>query len=247
MLAAVVREGSDSERVIVAGPLDERTRQRLNDEALRIYGRYQREFVEALGLCPWAVRTREEGKVAVHALLEPTEGLFAPTIDAVERIGADESIEVGLLVFPRSAATRAEHEAFVSAIRERDAELHDGSPPMAMAAFHPNADADFSHPSRLVPFIRRSPDPVIQLIRRTSLEAVRKRTSDRGTAFLDPSEIDFGAMLEAKAQAPLHERVADKNRETIEGMGLAEAEAVLAEIQADRDASYRRLAADTES
>jgi len=118
---------------------------------------------------------------------------------------------------------------------------------MAMAAFHPVAQADLSHPSRLVPYIRRSPDPVIQLIRRTSLEAVRKRTSDRGTAFLDPSEIDFGSMLEAKAQAPLHERVADKNRETIEALSVAEADAILAAIQADRDASYRRLAEAIES
>lgn len=247
MLRAVARTESDSERVIVAGPLDADLRERLEGEALRIYGRYQREFVEALGLCPWAVRAREDGKVTVRVLLEPGEGLFDPTIDAVTRIGADEAIEVGLLVFPRSAATRAEHEAFVSAVRERDAELHDGSPPMAMAAFHPNARADFSHPSRLVPFIRRSPDPVIQLIRRTSLEAVRKRTSDRGTAFLDPSEIDFGAMLATKAQAPLHERVADKNRETLEAMGEAEAEAILLAIQADRDASYARLADDADS
>ncbi len=247
MLRAVVHEASDPGRVIVAGPLDAPLRERLEAEALRIYGRYQREFVEALGLCPWAVRAREDGKVTVEVLLEPADGLFAPTLDAVARIGANESVEVGLLVFPRSAATRQEHEAFVSAIRERDAELHDGSPPMAMAAFHPNALADFSHPSRLVPFIRRSPDPVIQLIRRTSLEAVRKRTSDRGTAFLDPSEIDFGAMLETKAQAPLHERVADKNRETLQAMGEAEAEAILAAIRSDRDASYARLAADTES
>jgi len=247
MLPPVVRERSDSERVIVRGHLEAATGKRLSDEALRIYGRYQREFVEALGLCPWAVRVREEGKVAVHALLEPTDGLFAPTMDAVAQLGADESVEVGLLVFPRSAATRTEHEAFVSAVRERDAELHEGSPPMAMAAFHPNAEADFSHPSRLVPFIRRSPDPVIQLIRRTALEAVRKRTSDRGTAFLDPSEIDFGTMLAAKAQPPLHERVADKNRDTIQELGVAEAEAILAAIRADRDASYARLAAEGES
>lgn len=233
--------------MVLRGPLDEATAERLSEEALRIYGRYQREFVEALGLCPWAVRTREEGRVAVRALLEPAEGLLEPTIDAVEQLGADESIEVGLLVFPRSAASRAEHEAFVSAVRERDAELHEGSPPMAMAAFHPDAEADFSHPSRLVPFIRRSPDPVIQLIRRSSLEAVRKRTSDRGTAFLDPSEIDFGAMLETKAQPPLHERVADKNRETLEAMGEEAAEAILAAIFADRDTSYARLAAEAET
>ncbi len=229
------------------GPLDRATEERLETEALRIYGRYQREFVEALGLCPWAVRAREEGKVAVQALLEPAEGLLAPTLAAVDRLGADEGVEVGLLVFPRSAATRAEHEAFVSAVRERDAELHQGSPPMAMAAFHPDAEADFSHPSRLVPFIRRSPDPVIQLIRRTSLEAVRKRTSDRGTAFLDPSEIDFGAMLEAPARAPLHERVAESNRETIQSMGVEEAERILAAIVADRDESYLRLAAEPHS
>jgi hypothetical protein len=243
----VVGVSSDGGRVVLEGPLDRATEERLEAAALRIYGRYQREFVEALGLCPWAVRAREEGKVAVHALLEPAEGLLKPTLAAVGQLGADESVEVGLLVFPRSAATRAEHEAFVSAVRERDAELHDGSPPMAMAAFHPDAEADFSHPSRLVPFIRRSPDPVIQLIRRSSLEAVRKRTSDRGTAFLDPSEIDFGAMLEAPTRAPLHERVAESNRETIQELGVKDAERILAAIAADRDEAYRRLAVEADS
>jgi len=243
----VVRIDDDCGRVVLVGPLDRVTEKRLTGEALRIYGRYQREFVEALGLCPWAVRAREEGKVAVHALLEPADGLLGPTLAAVGQIGADEGVEVGLLVFPRSAATRTEHEAFVSALRERDAERHEGSPPLAMAAFHPDAAADLGHPSRLVPFIRRSPDPVIQLVRRSALDAVRRRTSDRGTAFLDPSAIDFSALLAAPAAVPLHERVAEKNRETIEAMGVAAAERILAAIAADRDESYRRVAAGADS
>ncbi len=74
---------------------------------------------------------------------------------------------------------------------------------------------------------------------RAERDRYRKRARDLGaevrTVFVD-------APIET-----LHERVADKNRETIEEMGVAEAEAILAEIQADRDASYRRLAAGTES
>ena len=228
-------------RLVLAGTLTEAQAEALRTEALRIYGRYQREFVEALGLCPWAVRAREEGHVSVDILLVESAGALEPTLEAVDRVAADEAIEVGLLVFPRSAVTRAEHESFVSAVRERHAEAHDGSPPLAMAAFHPDAEADLTHPSRLVPFIRRSPDPAIQLVRRSALEAVRRRTSDRGTAFVDPSSVDFLKMLSAPAPAPLHERVADKNRETIEAMGVEAAEAILRAIGEDREASYARV------
>tara|TARA_B100001750_G_scaffold193842_1_gene164963 strand:+ start:210 stop:902 length:693 start_codon:yes stop_codon:yes gene_type:complete len=229
--------------VVLGGALSEARAEALRAEALRIYGRYQREFVEALGLCPWAVRAREEGHVAVRVVLDDPAAEAA--LAATEALAADEEVQVGLLVLPRAAYDRSTHEAFVSELREQHAAGHGGSPPFAMAAFHPDAEPDLDHPARLVPFIRRSPDPTIQLVRLTSLEAVRRRAGDRGTAFMDLSTLDLAQLLSAPAQPPLHERVADKNRETIAAMGVAEAEAILATIARDRDAAYARVGEET--
>ena len=90
---------------------------------------------------------------------------------------------------------------------------------MACAAFHPEAEMDTSTAPKLLPYIRRSPDPTIQVVRRSVLEAVR-RPSDMGTAFLDPDSIDLAALLqsggETKSKAPLHQRVAETLWQTLE-------------------------------
>ena len=221
---------------------DERAEE-LREEALRIYGRYQREFVEKLGLCPWAVRSREEGHVEVMVLLDEEEDALAPALEAIADLAAIDTLEVGLLVFPCFAHGRRDHEIFAGKLRERHAARHGGSPPFAMAAFHPVAEPDLGHSARLVPFIRRSPDPTIQLVRRTALDGVRRRTGDRGTAFMDLRQIDIAKMLSSPPPAPLHQRVAESNRETIAALGVAEAQALLDAIEADRNASYARLAA----
>lgn len=209
----------------------------LRAQALRLYERYQREFVEALGICPWAERARREGRVRPRVVLD-ADADVERTVAAVRAFGEDTSIEIGLLIFPRLALARVPFEQFVGRVRERDAE--DGPITMALAAFHPEAPADVTEPGRLVPFLRRTPDPTIQVVRLAVLDRVR-RHGNHGTGFVDPSMLDPARLLEEPAPLPLHERLAETNLERVRELGVEHVKAVLDDIQRDRDASYARL------
>lgn len=202
-------------------------------EAIRVYGRYEVEVVEAYTLCPWAERSRREGHTRQLVLDEPLDA--DRVLAAIDVLAADQRVEVGFLLFPCCTLPRVAFERFVSGVRDRDQQR---GAAFAAAAFHPDAAADLSDPYRLVPFIRRSPDPTIQLIRRSVLESVR-RPGDGGTGYIDPSSItDLVAFFKNPPKPPLHERVAQANLEQVERVGVAAVEHVLADIQADRARAY---------
>jgi hypothetical protein len=208
-------------------------------EALRIYRRYQVEFVEALNLCPWAERARLDGHVAERVLLQSRD-LVADSLRVIDELTALQEVEIGLIIFAGYRCARPTFErqvaAFIDADRER---TRLKSPAFACAAFHPDATAVTSHAERLVPFLRRSPDPTIQLVRVTALERVRKGFSE-GTHFFDPMQLNL-KQPPPKRELPLRERIAKANLQTIEQVGLARAEAILTAIFEDRDASYQRV------
>ena len=205
-------------------------------EAIRLYARYELEVVEAFSLCPWAERSRREG----HTRQLVLEG--APMVEtalaAIDVLAIDTNVEVGFLLFPTCTLSRVEFERFVSALRDIDQQR---GATFAAAAFHPDARADVSDAYRLVPFIRRSPDPTIQLIRRTVLESVR-RPGDGGTGYIDPSSItDLAAFFKNPPKRPLHERVAQANLDQVARVGVDPIEAILDDIAADRERAYETV------
>jgi hypothetical protein len=214
-------------------------------EALRVYRRYAIEIVEAFGLCPWAARARETGRVAERVLLQRDTGTAA-TLDCVFELAESESIDIGLLIFPRLTLDPLAFEHFTASLRARDAERHPlGAIPFAMAAFHPGAEADLSDAERLIPFLRRTPDPTIQLVRRSVLENVRGKSS-QGTGFFDPEALDQIEALASAAEAEheeqsLRERIARANHRTVLETGLANLCARLDDIRQDRTLAYARL------
>jgi len=214
-------------------------------EALRIYRRYQLEVVEALGFCPWAEHARKEGRVKPWVM--PAEGFdVEESLVAVADMANDPQVDIGLLIYPRLSVERHEFQRLVRDLGNADdTRWPRGEVPMAMAAFHPEAEADLEDSARLVPFIRRSPDPTIQLVRLEVLRRLRG-TEPSGTGFVDPDLIARGGLPDLAARKPIHERVADENLETVERMGVAEVETILADIRADRARSYARLS-DTRS
>ncbi len=213
----------------------------LTAEALRVHERYVVEIVEALKICPWAERARLEGLVR-PSVLTGRELALAPALEAAAAIGADTRLEVGFLLFPRVEVGRLAFERFVSELRRADAARAGiAGPPMAMAAFHYEAAPDLEAPHKLVPFLRRSPDPTVQLVRRRVLDELRG-PGDHGTAFVDPSKIDIAEFLSKKKKPPLHERVAVMNLDTVRALGVEHLEALLKAIRDDRDAAYARLA-----
>ncbi len=209
-------------------------------EARRVHDRYVVELVEALKVCPWAERARLEGRTRQIVIAGAEPSMDAALAGAAE-LSADARIEVGFLIFPSLEQGRVEFERFVAALRRSDAaRAGESGPAMAMAAFHYDAPVDLGSPHRLIPFLRRSPDPTVQLVRRSVLDALRG-PGDHGTAFVDPATTDLRAFLTMKKKPPLHERVAQMNLETTLAVGVERLEALLAEIKRDRDASYARI------
>ncbi len=213
-------------------------------EAERLYRRYQLEIVEACGLCPWAERARVEGRFKTMILLEE-DGVGPASTDAtsaaIDELVRDPQAEVAVFVFPRLRLGRLDFERYLGRVRIADGERHElGCIPYVMAAFHPDALPDASDPERMIPFLRRTPDPTIQLLRSDVLERVRSATP-QGTQFVDINSLEA---LETDRKGPppsLRQRIARANLATVERIGIGEMTRRMDAIVADRRATYREL------
>jgi hypothetical protein len=213
-------------------------------EATRLHRRYLLEVVEACGLCPWALKARLSDRVRVAVLLDDDADV-APSLAVIDSWAANEDVEVGFLLYPRLPLRRADFDRFTARVRSADTDRYGpGDAPFAAAAFHPHAEPDVHHPERLVPFLRRTPDPCIQIVRTASLARVRSRTPE-GTTFVDMAHFD--ASLQEDVEPPLRERIARTNFETVQRMGLEEMRSLLDAIRRDRDATYGALLAEEQT
>jgi hypothetical protein len=215
----------------------------LEREALRLHARYTTEVVEALGLCPWAADARLAGRVCTHvdrsASADPQS-----TLDHLAMLEGMNDIDVAFLIYPMLDLDRREFAHFVAAVRESDAARHPvGQTVFALADFHPNATADLANAERLVPFLRRTPDLTLQIVRRTALQAVRM-SEDQGTSFVNVAELGVEAWLSAQSAAPpppLAARIAKNNMRTVTRMGTDALSDLLERIIDDRHTSYFAL------
>jgi hypothetical protein len=198
--------------------------------ALARNDRYLREFVEALKLCPFARRCREDGKLQRRVLLPHDDALAA--VRELEALPA-ESVEVALLIFPEarvgSEAAAREFEAFGAQIRETMFAAHFSGPPFYLVAFHPDLPRDLTDAHRAVPFIRRSPDPTLQLVRASVLQAVR--ADNDGERYVDPSRLTLEQMLALQVPISTSDRIAEANLESLRRAGLDHLEALLASLR----------------
>lgn len=212
---------------------------RLAAEAVRVYRRYAVEIVEGLGFCPYAEKSRLDGRTREVVIdgVTPTDDAV---LERVEAIADDPEIEIGLVIFPRIALSQPALGRWVEVLRKGHAARRDGKAVLAIEGFHPDAPADTSTADRLTPFVRRTPDPTLQLTRLSVLERVR-RGSPTGTAFFDPSAMSVDALLASEPKAALHERIAERNLATVTALGVDEIERRYADILRDRDASYAAL------
>lgn len=206
------------------------------EEARRIYFRYAVEVVEEFTFCPWARSAREAGRVQCIVVLGQRPSLEALLAEVVAA-DAREAIDVTLLVMPECALSRIELRRLTSALHARYESLSGrGQSVHAIADFHPNAPLDASSPERLVPFIRKSPDPTLQLIKHAALEAARRGAQD-GTRAATLEMMLKGALKDE----PAHARIASANHRTLERVGPQPILAALEDIARDRSASYARL------
>jgi len=214
--------------------------QALIREALRLNARYVHEVVERFGLCPWAERALREGRVKTLVLLQDSPTLFEPSLSSMAELAADETVEVAMLVYPRLDLGRLDFEHFARQLRQLDAQRYDvSSIPLAMAAFHPDASPDMTDAERLIPFLRRTPDPTLQLVRYSVIERARGQFSE-GTEFYKAGLHDLDRL--EKKPIRLREQIALNNLQSVREAGLEAFEAVLSDIRRDRDRTYRALA-----
>jgi hypothetical protein len=220
----------------------------LTEETIRLYQRYQVEVVERFNLCPWAKSARASGN-AVPMVIEFGSRPLLAALDEAARLEAD----IVLLILPDYQGSRLDLENVVAQlIREDGLRCDLSSPIFAMAAFHPEASAQTAHALDLVPYLRSTPDPTVQLVRVSALERARKN-EPAGTQFVDPTQLDFVALLEQIRAATkrdstsnnaddqsLRQRIAQANLHTwqLEGPLLQEA---VSSILADRHRTHARL------
>jgi hypothetical protein len=184
-------------------------------EALRVNARYVDEVVIGWNLCPWAARAWHDGQV-VRRVFEATVPVAA-TDDVVAFAGelaTNADAAIGLAIFPRAGVTVGAWESFAERVRR-------GARGFLLAAFHPDyGDASDTpvDPRRLVAHIRRTPDPTLQLVRASLIDALARDGRD------------------------LSADIACDNHQTVTTRGPAALDALLADIRSDRDAAYARLA-----
>jgi len=207
-------------------------------EAERLHLRYQVEIVEALGLCPWAERARLGSAFRAQVLVQSDAQIIEASLDALDTLSSDAQVEVAVLIYPRLDVRRIEFERFIAAVHRAYVPRHpDGGVPFVFAAFHPEARPDASGADRLIPFLRRTPDPTLQILRSTVLDRVRSGRP-QGTQFVDAQTLNFDA-----PQAPprLADRIAHANLEIVDRVGVAELTRRFDSIADDRKRTYREL------
>lgn len=206
------------------------TADRREAEVFRLLTRYLVEVVERWDLCPWARNARQRGEVGMEVVWgTPTRDAW---VAAAQRQLARPGVQVAMIVAPELGIDRID--------------LHDVRNNVStaveiagVAEFHPDAEIDLVSPSRLVPFIRRSPDPLLQLVPLAILDAIRGAPPavDR----VDQIRMLGGQAKPMKRDAG--DRIADANHAAISAT-RDEVIATLDDIAADRVRSYAAVGID---
>jgi len=202
-------------------------------EALRLNARYVEEVVIGWGLCPWAAQAWRDGAVARRVLIPAAPEQagdqtpeHAPAIDSVlafiDELASAPATSIGLAIFPRATPTAAAWGTFAERVRRADRARRspDAAAPFLLAAFHPgsgNSASEAGNPGALVSFLRRTPDPTLQLVRASLLDGLARQGRD------------------------LSGEIARANFAAVGARTPAALDALVREIRSDRDASYARL------
>lgn len=200
-------------------------------EVRRILDRYLVEVVERFDLCPWARSARINGEVAVEIVWEADDA--TAVIAAARRALAGPAARVAMVVVPRYSTDSID-------LRELRDAVFAAIPTAGIAHFSPVADLDLATPPRLVRFLRRSPDPLLQLVPLALLDGLR------GTPVAPTRTLQ--AQILSGQIAPPRGDIADRIAEVNHARVSADLEAVVAAldaIDADRAASYERLGIST--
>lgn len=221
--------------------------------ALELHARYQVEFVEKKNVCPFARRSREQGRVHRPVYFPAHEDASAQRVAAqlADLVSRHEDAEIVLLTFvvgPAHAFAKAPgFEAYLADLRDAWEQLP-APAPWYMVSFHPRPTHD---PGRavtrdsLVPLLRRSPDPIIQCVNATVLDRVRREAQavahERMMQELRAKSPELAELFSRSIQADpeLGAEIAQANFDRLgTGLGREELERSLAELRRAREEAY---------
>lgn len=214
----------------------------LRHATLEAYERYAVEVVERFNFCPWARSARTQGDVTLRVVFSVDHDDFDESLRCLHDLHEQvPETDIALFIYPLLDLDRLGFEDYARRLRTRAETGQKNLDAFAMAAFHPVAGADLTHPDRLVPFVRRSPDPTLQLVRKSALSSIKGLT--HGTLFLDVSALTPAAFkaLQEPAPKPVRDRIAEQNLESVRDAGTQAIEAVLTDIARQREAAHERL------
>ena len=196
----------------------------IESAALARNDRYLREFVEALELCPFARKCRETGRLDRRVFRggRTTEATLE-AISELERTTEDQ-VEVALLLYPEFTAGLRAFEEFRDEVRSSLRLFY-------CVAFHPDLPMDLSDANRAVSFLRRSPDPTLQLVRIATLERVRSGRP-AGTFYLDSTQISPAELSALHRSVSVSDQIAEANLRTLRQHDPAELERLLERLRA---------------
>lgn len=196
-------------------------------EALRLHERYQREVVERFSICPWARQARIDGRIRAHVVTEtkcdPPE--LEPLIDAWAE---DPGVEVAFIIVPRFDGDAAAFGEWTKAMDALTGEA------FFSASFFPGTPSS----AGTISFLRQTPDPTVQLVRRKTLESVRAQDPPH---YADIFDLDLSDLRAEQTPRTVAATVLSHNERTIAREGRAKLRAILEDIRKDRDATYARL------
>lgn len=202
----------------------ENRRDALARQALRLHRRYQHEVIERFSICPWAKPARSEDCVRAHVVVDARCAVeeLEPLVDDW---AADETAEVAFIIAPRFEAGP---EAFAKWTDEVGALRADV---FFSASFHPEPP----QPTGTIHFLRQTPDPTVQLVRRARLEEIRAQDPPHYT---DIFELDLRELQTNKASKTVAASVLAHNDRLVQREGRAAIQAIIDDIQRDRNATY---------
>jgi hypothetical protein len=196
-------------------------------EVLRVFDRYLVEVVEAYALCPWAHQARTGGEVSVAVLWGQPE--LDEWVGAARELLARPTTRVAMVIAPELAETTGG----LRGTREQVGRIVKLA---GVAEFHPDAERDSVNAARLVPWLRRSPDPLLQFVPFDILNAVRS-----APVLTDLAE--QAKLLGGVSTAPredIGDRIAEMNFARV-ARDAAAFDATLDDIALDRRRSYARV------
>jgi len=199
----------------------------LRREALRLHERYQRELIERFSVCPWAKPARAEGHTRAHVV---TSASCSPEELAPVLAGwaDDHTVDVAFVIAPRFTAGSDAFADWATSLAELQGSV------FLTAPFYPSASAS----ARSIQFLRQTPDPTVQLVRRSRLEEIRAQDPPH---YADIFELDMHDLKTKKPPQSVAASVVSHNERMIEREGRAEIQGILDDIRRDRERSYARL------